>query len=80
VLPFSNINLGAERSHVHLYFPKDPAMTCKAAEPSLCEALSDPVIRAVMKADGVDPVTLAADLRRVARNLRHTDIGRSERI
>jgi len=55
-------------------------MTCKAAEPSLCEALSDPVIRAVMKADGVDPVTLAADLRRVARNLRHTDIGRSERI
>jgi hypothetical protein len=55
-------------------------MTCKAIEPSLSEALSDPVIRAVMKADGVDPAALAADLQRVARNLRHLHSGRSENI
>ena len=53
-------------------------MICKSAEPSLIEALSDPVIRAVMKADGVDPTILAADLQRIAHNLRHSDSGRSE--
>jgi hypothetical protein len=46
------------------------AMTCKATEPTLIEALSDPVIRAVMKADGVYPTILANDLQRIARNLR----------
>jgi hypothetical protein len=55
-------------------------MTCKAIEPSLSEALSDPVIRAVMKADGVDPAALTADLQRIARNLRHLKSGRSEVI
>ena len=39
---------------------------------------SDPVIRAVMKADGVDPTVLAADLQRIARNLRHSNSGRSK--
>ena len=47
-------------------------MTCKFIEPTLNEALSDPVIRAVMQADGVDPAALVADLRRVARSLRQT--------
>ena len=55
-------------------------MTCKVIEPSLSETLSDPVIRAIMKADGVDPVALAADLQRIARNLRHLNSGRSEGI
>jgi len=55
-------------------------MPCQAIEPSLSEALSDPVIRAVMKADGVDPTALAADLQRIARNLRHVSSGRSDVI
>ena len=52
-------------------------MTCKVIEPSLSETLSDPVIRAIMKADGVDPTALAADLQRIARNLHRLDSGRS---
>jgi len=55
-------------------------MTCKPIEPSLSEALSDPVIRAIMKADGVDPTVLAADLQRIALNLRHLHAGRNENI
>jgi hypothetical protein len=35
-------------------------------EPSLAETLSDPVIRAVMAADAVDPAALAALLREAA--------------
>jgi hypothetical protein len=36
---------------------------------SLREALSDPLIRAVMAADRVDPTRLAADLAETARRL-----------
>ena len=36
---------------------------------SLHEALADPLIRAVMAADGVDPARLAADLAETARRL-----------
>ena len=35
-------------------------------DPTLEEVLTDPLIRAVMKADGVDPRALAAELRSVA--------------
>jgi hypothetical protein len=37
---------------------------------SLSEALSDPLTRAVMAADGVDPKKLAVDLAETARRLR----------
>jgi hypothetical protein len=59
---------------------KATAMACKSVEPSLSEALSDPVIRAVMKADGVDPALLAADLRRLASSLRRPAAGQIETI
>ena len=36
---------------------------------SLSEALSDPLTRAVMAADGVDPKKLAAELAETARRL-----------
>jgi hypothetical protein len=36
---------------------------------SLSEALADPLIRAVMAADRVDPARLAADLTETARRL-----------
>jgi hypothetical protein len=39
---------------------------------SLSEALSDPLIRAVMTADRVDPDRLASELRETARNLKRT--------
>ena len=39
---------------------------------SLAEALSDPLIRAVMEADHVDPARLAADLGETARRLART--------
>ena len=39
-------------------------------ELSLDEALSDPLIRAVMAADHVDPTRLAADLNETRRHLR----------
>ncbi len=55
-------------------------MTCRVIEPTLSETLSDPVIRAVMKADGVDPAALAAELQRIACNLRQIKSGRSESI
>ena len=54
-------------------------MTCELMEPTLNEALSDPVIRAVMKADGVDPTALIADLRRVAQSIKQTAAGRNDR-
>jgi hypothetical protein len=38
-------------------------------EPSLEEMLSDPIVRAMMDADGVDPHELKAMLREVGRNL-----------
>ena len=36
---------------------------------SLTEALADPMVRAVMDADGVDPRKLAAELREIAAAL-----------
>jgi hypothetical protein len=44
-------------------------MLCEPREPGLGEVLSDPIIQAVMKADGVNPVSLEAELRRIARHL-----------
>jgi len=38
-------------------------------EPTLEEILSDSVVRAVMKADGVDPVALEVMLKEVGRNV-----------
>lgn len=38
-------------------------------DPTLSEMLSDPLIKLVMRADGVDPETLAPQLRAVARKL-----------
>jgi len=43
---------------------------------TLSEALSDPLIRAVMKADGVNVQELGAMLRGVADNLRANATGR----
>jgi hypothetical protein len=39
-------------------------------EPTLNGILSDSIVRAVMEADGVNPLELEAMLRRVARRLR----------
>jgi hypothetical protein len=33
------------------------------------EVLSDPLVRALMAADGIDPAALEADLRKIAANL-----------
>ncbi len=38
-------------------------------DPTLSEALADPLVRAVMAADGVDPRQLDVDLRAVAARL-----------
>jgi len=48
-------------------------MHCHGRDPSLSEALADPVVRAVMAADGVDPRKLAAELRAVAAQLNRLD-------
>jgi hypothetical protein len=42
-------------------------------EPTLSEALADPLVRAVMAADGIDPRQLDADLRAVAARLNPID-------
>jgi hypothetical protein len=39
------------------------------AEPSIAQILSDPIVKAVMSADRVDPKALGVELRRIARNL-----------
>ena len=39
-------------------------------EPTLNGLLSDPIVRAVMEADGVNPLELEEMLRRVAQRLR----------
>jgi hypothetical protein len=39
-------------------------------EPTLDEILSDPVVRAMMEADGVDPSEVEAMVRRIARTRR----------
>jgi hypothetical protein len=38
-------------------------------EPTIAEILTDPIVRAVMAADGVDANMLRAQLGRIARNL-----------
>jgi hypothetical protein len=48
-------------------------MNCHGRDPSLSEALADPVVRAVMAADGVDPRKLAAELRAIATRLNLSD-------
>ena len=42
-------------------------MNCRQSEPTLQDILSDSIIKAVMKADGVDPHQLAAMLKEVGR-------------
>jgi hypothetical protein len=44
-------------------------MNSRHGEPTLEEMLSDPIIRAVMEADGIDPQELAASLRQTGRTL-----------
>lgn len=45
-------------------------------EPTVTEALADPLIRLVMKADGVDPDTLGASLKETAAKFaRHRSHG-----
>ena len=44
-------------------------MICYPRDPSLSEALNDPLVRAVMAADGVDPRQLAAELSAIAARL-----------
>ena len=44
-------------------------MNCHGRDPSLSEALADPLVRAVMAADGVDPRKLAVELRAMAARL-----------
>jgi hypothetical protein len=48
---------------------KGEDMYCQLWEPSLAEALADPIVKAMMKADRVDPAALEADLRRIARTI-----------
>jgi hypothetical protein len=43
-------------------------MSCYRREPTMTEILSDSIVRAVMKADGVDPIALEAQLRSMAQN------------
>lgn len=44
-------------------------MDCRACEPSLGEALADPMVRALMRADGVDARKLENDLFALSRTL-----------
>jgi hypothetical protein len=44
-------------------------MNSRHGEPTLEEMLSDPIIRAVIEADGIDPQELAATLRQTGRML-----------
>ena len=41
-------------------------MNCLRVEPSLSDVLSDPIVRALMTADGVDPQALEAELCKAA--------------
>jgi hypothetical protein len=44
-------------------------MNSRQGEPTLEEMLSDPIVRAVIEADGIDPQELAATLRQTGRML-----------
>jgi hypothetical protein len=48
---------------------ESPTMNCHR-EPTLNGILSDPIVRAVMEADGVNPLELEGMLREVAQRLR----------
>ena len=48
-------------------------MNCHGRDLSLSEALADPLVRAVMAADGVDPRQLAAELHAIAAQLNPGD-------
>ena len=48
-------------------------MICHPRDPNLSEALADPLVRAVMAADGVDPRKLAAELHAMAARLNLPD-------
>ena len=52
-----------------LPWPALLARHCHRGEASLEEIVSDPIVQAVMEADGVNPHELDAMLRRVARDL-----------
>ncbi len=54
-------------------------MNFRQGEPTLEEMLSDPIVRAVMEADGVDPQELAATLRQTGRMLARDTRGRCPR-
>jgi len=49
------------RTHIHF------------EEPSIAQIMSDPIVKAVMSADGVDPKVLRIELGRIARNLTVSD-------
>jgi hypothetical protein len=49
--------------------PPSTRISDGCSDMSLAEALSDPLIRAVMAADGVDPAELASELGETARRL-----------
>ena len=44
-------------------------MLCQCIEPSLGDALNDPLVQALMAADGVDPLALGALMRETARKI-----------
>jgi hypothetical protein len=49
--------------------PQEVTMDCSHNEPRLSEVLSDPIVRTIMTADHVNPETLEASLRKVARKI-----------
>jgi hypothetical protein len=62
--------LDADLESVRSYPPaRSSTMNCHR-EPTLNGLLSDPLVRAVMEADGVNPLELEEMLRRVAQRLR----------
>jgi hypothetical protein len=54
-------------------------MNFRQGEPTLEEMLSDPIVRADMEADGIDPQELAATLRQTGRMLARDTRGRRPR-
>jgi len=49
--------------------PLEVTMNCSHEEPSLSDALSDPIIQTIMTADHVDPQALEASLRETAQRV-----------
>ena len=54
---------------MQVLFSDDRIVARCPGDPDLAQILSDPLIRAVMKADRVDPCALEADLRATASKL-----------